>query len=556
MDITFFGAARSVTGSCTLVESNGKRILIDCGLAQGDDEKSWGNTLPFDAKTIDALLLTHAHIDHSGKLPLLVKQGFKGKIHSTEATKALCSIMLVDSGHIQESEAEWKNRKNLRSGLKPIEPLYTIEDAKVTTEMFSGHSYNERFTLFDTIEVVFVDAGHMLGSSSIQLWLTEGDESKTVVFSGDIGNLDQPLINNPVCFTKADFVIMESTYGDRLHPKREYNTQKEATEAKSKELAEIIRVTFEKGGNVIIPTFAVGRTQELLYLLRNIITKGYLPEIPYLPVYLDSPLAIEATTIFSNHMEGYFDKEAMDLVKEGINPLLFSSLTTTTTAQESKELNFLKESSVIISSSGMCEAGRIRHHLKHNLWREESTIVFTGYQAKGTLGRSLIDGATHVTLFNERIEVKATVTKLQGLSGHADQNGLIRWLGCLEQAPVHIFVNHGDENVAPSFAQFLVSTLDLKAWAPSFGEKFNLLSTALPVAKEEGITQLLKQDLQEALYNLELSLSDLTTITNRMHTHTDQVNKRDEAQKLKEAIERLTTEIATLSQKWGSRSSS
>ncbi|MFA7672199.1 MAG: MBL fold metallo-hydrolase, partial [Sphaerochaetaceae bacterium] len=332
MRLKFIGGARTVTGSCTLIETENKKILVDCGLPQGNDEKKIGMALPFESSEIDYVLLTHAHIDHSGRIPLLVKEGFKGTIFSTDATKDLCKIMLADSGHIQEMETEWLNRKRIRAGKNEVQALYTVADAVTAIDFFSGQSYNERLKIDEEIEIEFTDAGHLLGSSSIQIWITENSKTTHLVFSGDIGNLDQPIVKDPMCIREADFVVMESTYGDRLHKQPKYKTQAESTKGRSEDLAKIIRETFAKGGNVVIPSFAVGRTQELLYLLRNIITQNMLPEIPYLPVFLDSPLAIEATKVFSKNIEGYFDREAMALVKQGVNPLMFDSLTLTVTA--------------------------------------------------------------------------------------------------------------------------------------------------------------------------------------------------------------------------------
>ena len=553
MKLTFFGGARSVTGSCTLVECAGKKFLVDCGLPQGSDEKKLGMDLPFRATEIDYVLLTHAHIDHSGRIPLLVRDGFTGTILSTEATADLCSIMLADSGHIQEMETEWLNRKRRRAGKSEVEPLYTVEDARKALDLFVGHPYGKRINVDEGIEIEFIDAGHLLGSSSIQVWLTEGSQMRHLVFSGDIGNLDQPIVNDPVYVQEADFVIMESTYGDRLHRKSKHKSQEESTRERSMELAQIIRETFAKGGNVIIPSFAVGRTQELLYLLRHIITHQMLPEIPHLPVFLDSPLAIEATKVFSRNIEGYFDEEAMDLVRQGLNPLTFDSLTTTVTADESRELNRRQESSVIISSSGMCEAGRIKHHLKHNLWRSESTIVFCGYQANGTLGRSILDGAPRVTIFGEQIDVKASVERLEGISGHADQAGLITWIGCFTKRPRHVFVVHGDEQVAQYFAGLLGTELDLPAWAPEVAEEFDLLAEELPVAKKEKLWFAGIEELKGALGELGRMLGNLDSIASRMQEHADQVFKDPEskdAQRLANAILRFTEDLDALRSRW------
>lgn len=554
MRITFLGAARSVTGSTILMESGGVKFLIDCGLPQGDDAKTLGLKLPFRGDEIDYVLLTHAHIDHSGRIPLLIKGGFKGEIHSTSATADLCAIMLADSGHIQETESEWQNRKNRRSGLPEIEPLYTVEDAKKALNYFVGHPYNQRFTLTEGIEVEFIDAGHLLGSSSIQVWLKEGDEERHFIFSGDIGNLDQPIIEDPVYFTNGDFVVIESTYGDRLHAGESFANQKEATHERSKQLAEIIDETFKQGGNLIIPSFAVGRTQELLYLLRYIVDNNLLPHIDHLPVFLDSPLAIEATKIFSRNIEGYFDEEAMEVVKRGGNPLIFDSLVPTVTADESKELNFRKESCVIISSSGMCEAGRIKHHLKHNLWRRESTILFCGYQAKGTLGRSILDGAKRVTIFGEKIEVRASIKKLENISGHADQEGLIKWLSSFNRPPCHIFVVHGEERVAHYFAGLLGSSFNYKAWAPEAGQSFDLLKDHLPVATEAKRWVGALEELKGLYQKLDHSFAQLEGLYKRLRSRGENLDKEvnSEAQRVADAVERLVDELDEVNERWGS----
>ena len=554
MRLKFIGGARTVTGSCTLIETENKKILVDCGLPQGNDEKKIGMALPFESSEIDYVLLTHAHIDHSGRIPLLVKEGFKGIIFSTDATKDLCKIMLADSGHIQEMETEWLNRKRIRAGKNEVQALYTVADAVTAIDFFSGQSYNERLKIDEEIEIEFTDAGHLLGSSSIQIWITENSKTTHLVFSGDIGNLDQPIVKDPMCIREADFVVMESTYGDRLHKQPKYKTQAESTKGRSEDLAKIIRETFAKGGNVVIPSFAVGRTQELLYLLRNIITQNMLPEIPYLPVFLDSPLAIEATKVFSKNIEGYFDREAMALVKQGVNPLMFDSLTLTVTADESKALNFRKESCVIISSSGMCEAGRIKHHLKHNLWREESTIVFCGYQAGGTLGRSILDGAKRVTIFQEQIDIKATITTLEGVSGHADQEGLIKWANCFStKKPNHIFVVHGEEHIARFFAGFLAAELDIPSWAPSAGEIIDLSEEELPTAIQEKLKIVGMAELKVALQHLENSLLSVEKIGSRLKEHADEALKEfdpKDGQRLIDAINRLSDEIEDLSYKW------
>lgn len=463
MKLTFLGAAHEVTGSCTLVEACGKRFLVDAGLEQGRDVYE-NAPLPLLPGDIDFILLTHAHIDHAGRIPYLYKLGFRGPVYCTNATRELCSIMLLDSAHIQEFEAEWKNRKGKRSGDAPVEPLYTVEDAANALTQFEGSAYGESFQPCPGITVCFSDVGHLLGSASIRLTVEENGESLVVLFSGDIGNTDQPIIKDPSPMDAADYVIMESTYGDRLHgPKPDY----------VKELAQIIQETFDRGGNVVVPCFAVGRTQEMLYFLREIKQRNLIKHHTGYEVYLDSPLAVEATKIFLHDNEDCYDEEAAALVEQGVNPLSFPNLRFTTTSDESRALNFDSRPKVILSASGMCEAGRIRHHLKHNLWRPECTILFVGYQAVGTLGRALVDGLTEVKLFGETITVRAKIEQLTGMSGHADQHGLDNWLASAPQKPRAVFVNHGDDAVVDSYAARL-SGMGYSAFAPYNGARYEL----------------------------------------------------------------------------------
>ena len=413
------------------------------------------------AGEIDYVLLTHAHIDHSGKLPLLCKQGFSGDIVTTFATSDLCAIMLRDSAHIQEFEAEWRNRKAKRSGEEEYEPLYTMADAEAAVKLLAPIDYNQKITLCDGIEVRFNDMGHLLGSASIEVWITEGEVSKKIVFSGDVGNTNQPIIKDPQKVKDADYVVIESTYGDRTH----------GTERPDyvKEFARILRETFAKGGNVVIPSFAVGRTQEILYFIREIKEENLVPEYPEFEVYVDSPLAIEATQVFNKNVKACFDEDAMKLVEQGINPLVFPGLKLSVTSEDSRAINFDPKSKVIISASGMCEAGRIRHHLKHNLWRPECTICFVGYQAVGTLGRKLIEGAECVKLFGENITVNAHIETMKGISGHADMNGLLDWLKGFEEKPERVIVVHGEDQVTDSFAQLVEDTIGCPAFAPYSG---------------------------------------------------------------------------------------
>ena len=466
MKLSFFGADQCVTGSCHCLEVGGKRILIDCGLQQGRDEVD-NRSLPFAPGSIDYVLITHAHIDHSGRVPMLIKNGFQGRILTTRLTAQLMSIMLQDSAHIQESDAEYKNRKNRRAGRPEEEPLYTVADAQRVPEFIDTCEYDQPVHLCDGVDAVFIDAGHLLGSASIRLTLTEGGQTKTIVFSGDIGNVDQPIIRDPQFFTGADYVVMESTYGDRNHTEVwSYTGQ----------LAQIIDETLGKGGNVVIPSFAVGRTQELLYFIREIKDQGLVTSVPDFPVYVDSPLAKSATTIFCGDLRGYLDQDALELVKDGTHMFNFPGLHLTETVDESKSLNEDHTPKVIISASGMCDAGRIRHHLKYNLWRADSAVVFVGFQSPGTLGRTLLDGVTSVKLFGEDVAVRAKVVNFQGLSSHADHDHLLDWISHFkEPLPQHVFVVHGDREVAPVFAQ-AVSQLGFTAHAPQYTEEYDLLT--------------------------------------------------------------------------------
>ena len=420
--------------SCTLLEVNGRYYLVDCGMEQGIDVFQ-NVDLPIPAGEIDAVFLTHAHIDHSGMLPRLYKDGFRGVIYATEATVKLADIMLKDSAHIQMSEVEWKNRRAERSGRENDAPTYTLEDALGAIKFFRGLAYDERITVSAGVDLRFTDIGHLLGSAAIELWLKEGAEERKIVFSGDVGNTDQPIIKDPSPIASADYLVLESTYGSRNHERHT-----DTVEA----LAGWIDRTLSNGGNVIIPSFAIGRTQELLYAMREIKQRGLVRDVDF-PVYVDSPLAIEATEIFSKCDPSCFDEETNRLLRQGIDPIRFPNLRLSVTVEDSKRINETPEPKVILSASGMCEAGRIRHHLKHNLWRSQNLILFVGYQAEGTLGRMLIEGTESVRLFGEEIAVRAQIKSLKGTSGHADQRGLLSWLGQFERKPRTVFLNHGNE---------------------------------------------------------------------------------------------------------------
>ena len=473
MRLEFIGADHEVTGSCHYIEACGKHILVDYGMEQGINVFE-NVPLPVSEAMIDYVFLTHAHVDHSGLLPLLYARGFRGRVYATEASTQLSSIMLRDCAHIQLMEADWKNRKAKRSStIETVQPLYSMEDADGIIKRFTPCLYGELVDVCEGIQIRFTDIGHLLGSASIEVWLEENGVKKKLVFSGDIGNKRQPLIKDPAYTDEADYVVMESTYGDRLHSAQRVDYVSE--------LAGIISKTLKRGGNVVIPSFAVGRTQEILYFIRQIKAQQLIKDIPDFPVYVDSPMAVEATAVFVDNKDECYDAEATELVKSGINPLTFKNLHLSITSEESK---------AIISASGMCDAGRIRHHLKHNLWRPESTVLFVGYQSVGTLGRAIVEGAEEVKLFGETIEVRAEILTLNGLSGHADKNGLIEWISAFKKKPDRVFVVHGDDATATAFTECLKIEHGQKAYAPYSGTIVNLADgsfeyEAVPVPVEK-----------------------------------------------------------------------
>ena len=465
MKITFLGADHEVTGSCTLLECAGSQGLVDCGMEQGKDIFE-NRPLPIPAGELDYVLLTHAHVDHSGHLPLLYRQGFDGPIYATQETCNLCRIMLIDCAEIQESEAEYKNKKSLRSGGPKVEPLYTIEDAENAISHLRPVQYGETVQVTDGITVRFSDVAHLLGSACVEVWMSEEGEERKIVFSGDLGNYNQPIIRNaPEKVAEADYVVVESTYGDRLHDRSTLPVEK---------LAEYIQRTLDRGGNLVIPSFAVGRTQEMLYFIREIKEKNMVKGHDGFKVYVDSPMANEATAIYLQCGRDCLDEETSALVDAGINPIWFDGLTPSVSTDDSKAINTDPEPKVILSASGMCEGGRIRHHLKHNLWRPECTVLFVGYQAVGTLGRIIVDGAREVKIMGEDIRVGCEIGILPGKSGHADRDGLLDWLRGFEKAPRLTFVNHGENTVTETFAETVSSELGFKAMAPYSGTEFDL----------------------------------------------------------------------------------
>ena len=476
MRLTFIGADHEVTGSCHYLECGETKLLVDCGMEQGVNVYE-NAELPIPFSDVDYIFITHAHIDHTGLLPLIYAKGFKGQIFATQATCDLCNIMLKDSAHIQEMEAEWKNRKARRAGNPEVQALYTVNDAEGVLKHFVPCHYGDILTICDGLKVRFTDVGHLLGSASIEVWIDEDGVQKKIVFSGDIGNKNKPLIKDPQYTDEADYVVMECTYGDRSHDR---------THEHIEEFAKIIQRTLDRHGNVVIPAFAVGRTQEILYFIRKIKEEGLVTGHDGFPVYVDSPLANEATSIFLQCPTENLDPEARELVRSGVNPLWFEGLRTSVTKEDSQAINANAVPKVILSASGMCDAGRIRHHLKHNLWHSENTVLFVGYQAEGTLGRALVDGAPSVKIFDEAIAVNAEIRVLAGVSGHADKNGLIRWLQGVSPKPAQIFVNHGDDEACTDFTQCLREEYGYNAMAPYSGTCYDLAAGAF-LAQPAGV---------------------------------------------------------------------
>ena len=509
MKITFLGATKIVTGSNFLVEAAGKRFLVDCGLYQGKEELEELNYREFDYNPaeIDFMLLTHAHIDHSGRIPKLYNDGFKGPIYAHKATCDLCSIMLPDSGHIQEMESQWKNKKRVRKGQKEKQPLYTADDAIKCMEIFKPVKYDEIIQVDKNIFVRFNDAGHMLGSSTIEIWAIEdGKETKTV-FSGDLGNNDIPLLSEPTMIDNCDYLVMESTYGSRLHNRNDQ---------KAEMFLNIVSETINNGGTVVIPSFAVGRTQEILYEINKIKENRHDEEfmekyrtLMKVPVYVDSPLAISATQVFKENMD-LFEDEVKEEMQRGNNPLEFPGLKFTQTADESKALNESNEASIIISASGMCDVGRIKHHLKHNIWNPNSTILFVGYQAPGTLGYQIVNGAKKVTIFGEEFAVNARIEYIEGYSGHADQEWLMNFIYSFLTKPKHIFLVHGEEESQDVLRDKILEKTGIGVSIPEYGECYELddnLKVENKVRLKKSIS--LKSEVLERLERLTDEIDDM-----------------------------------------------
>ena len=547
MKITFLGATKTVTGSNFLVEAANKKILVDCGMYQGAAQDEWENSAPFafDVDELDFMLLTHAHIDHSGRIPKLYNEGFRKPIYATKATCDLCSIMLPDSGHIQEMEIEWKNKKRVRKGLDPIPPLYTAEEALKCLDIFCPVKYDEIIDIDENIHARFNDAGHMLGSAIIEIWADENGKRTKAVFTGDLGNNDIPLLSEPTMIEDADYLVMESTYGGRLHNR---------DENKATEFLKIVSETLDKGGTVVIPSFAVGRTQEILYELNQLkeiiqdedFRKKY-ETLMRAPVYVDSPLAISATEIFKDNME-LFDEQTQEIMRSGDNPLEFPGLQFTRTAEESKELNAKNESSIIISASGMCEVGRIKHHLKHNLWNPNSTILFVGYQAPGTLGRKIVDGAKTVKLFGEEIAVNARIEYIEGYSGHADQEWLLNFIYSFIQKPKTIFLVHGEPEGQIILKQKIQGTTEIPVIIPEYGEQYELNEEVERLGRIKGTKQRERQyirlEVLGRIQTLREELEDMSTIVkeemlNEDANDVDIENLNDKIKELEQQIVKI-----------------
>ena len=545
MKVTFLGATKTVTGSNFLVEGAGKKFLVDCGMYQGSGADEYENEEPFlfDVNEIDFMLLTHAHIDHSGRIPKLYNEGYRNKVIATKATCDLCAIMLPDSGHIQEMEVEWKNRKRERKGEDPLPPLYTAEDAAKSLEIFSPVKYDEIIDIDDNIKVRFNDAGHMLGSAIIEVWITENGKTEKIVFTGDLGNNDIPLLSPPTMIEDADYLVMESTYGNRLHMRND---------DKASLFLDIVYETLEKGGTVVIPSFAVGRTQEILYELNRIKEEKHDEEfykkykrLMSVPVYVDSPLAISATEVFKDNMD-LFNEETQQIINSGDNPLEFDGLKFTKTADESKALNASNESAIIISASGMCEVGRIKHHLKHHLWEPNSTILFVGYQAPGTLGRKLVDGEKKVKIFGEEIAVNARIEYIEGYSGHADQEWLLNFVYSFIKKPSHIFLVHGEPEGQVVLKQKIEENTEIPVIIPDFGESYDLEEKVGMIGKVQSKAkeQYLRLEVLERMNTLKEEIEDMSNIVKEEYL--DKYTSDEEVIKLKDRLKELEQQIVKI----------
>ena len=545
MKITFLGATKTVTGSNFLLEAAGKKIIIDCGLYQGKalEERENYEDFAYNVNDIDFMILTHAHIDHSGKIPKLYNDGYRNPIYATKATCDLCSIMLPDSGHIQEMENEWRNRKRIRSGKTALPPLYTAEDAIKCLEIFKPVKYDEIIELDKDINIRFNDAGHMLGSSIVEIWVRENGKTEKIVFTGDLGNNDIPLLGAPTMMENADYLVMESTYGGRLHIRND---------DKAEIFLNIVAETLDKGGNVIIPSFAVGRTQEILYEINKLkekrkdeeFTKKF-EQLMKAPVYVDSPLAISATEIFKQNTD-LFDEDVKQRIESGDNPLEFPGLQFTRTAEESKALNESERPSIIISASGMCEVGRIKHHLKHNLWNPKNTILFVGYQAPGTLGARIVGGEKKVKIFGEDVAVNARIEYIEGYSGHADQEWLLNFIYSFINKPKHIFLIHGEPEGQKILKQKILETTKIPVTIPDYGETYELNEKINIISKVNRFEKpkYLRLEVIDRLATLKEEIEDMEEMIREDMFNEDKTD--EDIQEINERIKELERQIVKI----------
>jgi len=540
MKISFLGAAKLVTGSNYLIETKNSKFLMDCGLFQGSKSISRMNYQPFgfNPEEIDFIVLSHAHMDHSGRIPKLIKEGFRGSIYCTKATADLCYIMLPDSGHIQEMETKWDNRKRKRSGGKLRKPLYTVKEAEESLNYFKPVLYDQDVKISEEITVRFRDAGHILGSAIIELWIKEDDKDTKIVFSGDLGRRDRPILRDPTLIQEADYIIVESTYGNKLH---------HPSGDDAKKLISIINNTVKRGGNIVIPSFAIERAQDIIYELNkyyeeDIKTKD--KDFLQVPVYIDSPLTSSATEIFDRNPD-CFDEKALEIIRTGDNPLDFRNLKFTHSVEESKQINTTPESKVIISASGMCTAGRIKHHLKHNLWRSESSIVFVGYQANGTLGRRLKEGEKVVKLFGEEIQVNAEIYSLESFSGHADKEGIIWWLKGFKNKPKKIFVVHGEEEATKEMSERIEEELNIKTHIPELGESLTIEGEIVVFGEKVELEKRIK-DYNEVEENIEQLKLKLLPILKRLEYKTNNRFDDEELIKIKNKLIEIQKDVVDL----------
>ncbi|TAL29406.1 MAG: MBL fold metallo-hydrolase [Spirochaetes bacterium] len=522
MQIEFVGGARTVTGSSYIVKNGTSTVMVDCGMFQGRPEIKERNhlNLIYDPPAIDAMLLTHAHIDHSGLIPKIVKEGYKNSIFATDATTDLCTIMLPDSAHVQEMDIEWTNRRQRKMGRDPVAALYSVEDAQESLKYFKPQSYGAEFEVLPGFRARFRDAGHILGSSFIEMWVEEKGKTVKIVFSGDVGSKDQAIIRDPETVNDADILFIESTYGDRLHKSREDTYA---------EFKKVILDSYNKQGNIVIPSFAIERTQEIIYTLARLFKAGELPPIP---VYIDSPLAISATEIFKKN-EHMFDQDAIKIILSGENPLDFPGLHFTRSTEESKRLNDEAKGAIIISASGMCTAGRIKYHLMNNLYRPESCVVFVGYQAEGTLGRRLVDGEKRVRIFGEDVAVRAKVHTLGGFSAHADRDGLLDWMGAIKNDKLRVFVVHGEETASLAFAATVRERFGFEAYVPRWGEIVDVESMKGSVAAYgAGVTPAPDTEIEEMRRTIDMLI--------KKYYKAKEENRIFQAKKLEHDINDLT----------------